>query len=435
MSKIWRLLNGSVNRKKLLMRKSGTFSRRLGRYGFEAGQSLPAALIALAVGSLLLTPFLAFVSSRSLGTGTAQEAFNELYAADAGVEYGIWSLLKDDPFRSQVDLNAGTAQPLAFLPGSVNGFTPIISVTALPIGNWFLRQFAPAVIDMGGSLAYAGGDRVYALRGNGTSGFGYYSISGKFWDSLAPTPDPVGEGGSLVHGDGNYLYALQGSQGKNKRTFWRYNIDSNSWTPMASTLEDIGKGGSLVYPGEDFIYALGNKNSFWRYNINEDTWSNRHNTPGNVGDGAALVSTGGNTIYAFEGNSTVFWRYRIASDSWNSMQPAPGKATKGSALAYFGGSYLYGLQGNSTGFMRYNIAGDNWTFLTETPSDVGDGGSLVFTHSEGGYAFRGGNQTDFWEFEVTPPRYDISVQAGSVSTDARIEIDGGTNTILFWDID
>ena len=82
--------------------------------GFSPGRSLPAALITLAVGSLLLTPFLAFVSSRSLGTRGAAETFNEQYASDAGIEFGIWSLLNDSAFRSQVDINAGIPQPLAF---------------------------------------------------------------------------------------------------------------------------------------------------------------------------------------------------------------------------------------------------------------------------------------------------------------------------------
>ncbi len=149
----------------------------------EAGQSLPAALITLAVASLLLTPFLTFVSSRSLGTGVAQETFNNLYAADAGVEYGIWRLLNVPSFRSQADLNAGTAQNLAF-PGSLNGITPTISITALPIGSWFDREPAPKKINNGGSLAYAGGDRVFVLRGKSKT-FGYYSISGDQWFSLA----------------------------------------------------------------------------------------------------------------------------------------------------------------------------------------------------------------------------------------------------------
>ena len=89
---------------------------------------------------------------------------------------------------------------------------------------------------------------------------------------------------------------------------------------------------------------------------------------------------------------------------------------------------------NLLNFWRYSVTMDSWTALTAAPASVGLGADMVFTHSEGGFTPRG-NSTDFWEFEVTPPRYDISVQAGSVSIDARYEIDGSTRTILFWDID
>lgn len=140
----------------------------------ESGRSLPAALITLAVGSMLLTPFLSFVSTRSLGTRAATETFNEQYASDAGIEFGIWSLLNNSAFRTQVDINSGIAQPLAF-PGSINGYTPTISVTGLPLGSWYLRQFAPSNVERGGSLAYAGGDRVYALRGANSRNFVPYS--------------------------------------------------------------------------------------------------------------------------------------------------------------------------------------------------------------------------------------------------------------------
>ena len=407
---LWYLKIWFNKRKNHLHSIPGTILQRQIRIGFEAGQSLPAALIALAVGSLLLTPFLAFVSSRSLGTGTAQETFNELYAADAGVEFGIWSLLNNPAFLSQVDLTAGTAQPLTFLPGSVNGFTPTITVTALPIGNWIPRPSAPTKVDKGGSLAYGGGDLVYALGGDKkNSTLSSYSIGGDVWTSTVSTPAEVQEGGSLVFGDSNFLYALLGKKGKINTTFWRYNTTSG-WTEMAHPEEDIGKGGSLVYNGVNDIYALGNK-KILRYDISSDSWSNQADIPGKVADGAALVFTGGNTFYAFLGNSTAFWRYNTSS-GWTEMASTPSKVTKGSSLAYFSGNYLYALQGNSTGFLRYNIAMNSWTFLTETPLAVGNGGSLLFTHSEGGFALRGGNETDFWEFEVTPPRYDISVQAG-----------------------
>ncbi|MFN2281626.1 MAG: hypothetical protein ACK2TZ_07175, partial [Anaerolineales bacterium] len=142
----------------------------------EHGKSLPAALITLAVGSLLLTPFLAFVSSRSLGTRSAETTLSAQYAADAGVEFSIWSLLNDVTFRSQVDNNISIPQVLVF-PGSINGYTPTLSVTGLPLGSWTIRASAPASVERGGALAYTGGNSIYALRGNNTQDFGYYSIS------------------------------------------------------------------------------------------------------------------------------------------------------------------------------------------------------------------------------------------------------------------
>ena len=397
------------------------------------GRSLPAALITVAVGSILMTPFLSFVSSRSLGTGAAGETFNEQYAADAGVEFGAWSVLNNPAFRSQVDLNAGVPQALVF-PGTLNGFTPTISVTGIPLGSWMVRQSAPATFDRGAALAYSGGDRVYALRGNNTRDFGYYSISGDSWHSLSQAPANVRQGGALVYGGGNFLYALRGN---NQNDFWRYSISGNSWVSMADTPSNVRQGGALVFTGGNNIFAFrGNNNDFWRYNISSDSWDSRTDAPASTAYGADLVHPGGNLIYAFRGaNSQDFWRYSISGDSWSSMQDAPDRVNNGGSLAYHSGSYIYALQGTGTGFWRYTISGDSWTSLTGTPASVGRGGGLEFTHSEGGFAARGGNQVDFWEFEVTPPRYDISSLAGSVSTDIRLEIDGSTKTILFWDID
>jgi len=400
------------------------------RQGFkqESGRSLPAALITLAVGSLLLTPFLSFVSSRSLGTRAAEGAFSEQYAADAGIEFGIWSLLNDSAFRNQVDINAGVAQPLAF-PGPINGYTPSISVTGLPIGSWYLREFATAKIEKGGSLAYTGGDRVYALWGDGKKTFRYYSISADQWFSLTDIPTKVDIGGALVYAGGNFIYALPG----NSKEFWRYNISNNTWAMMENTDDTVKDGGALAYAGGDYIYALrgDKKKDFWRYDITNDSWDDLANTLGNVKTGADLVAVGG-YIFAFRGDKNPdFWRYNIALDSWSSRQDAPGNVDKGGSLAYYSGNYIYAFQGKSTGFWRYTVTMNSWTVLADTPSAVGRGGDLVFTHSQGGFAFRGGKNQDYWEFEVTPPRYDISSQAGSVDTDARIEIGGSTNTILF----
>ena len=131
---------------------------------------------------------------------------------------------------------------------------------------------------------------------------------------------------------------------------------------------------------------------------------------------------------------TNFWRYTINTDSWGPQQNTPGNVGSGGALAYYSGDYIYSLQGKFNGFWRYTVTMNSWSLLADTPKTQGQGGSLVFTHANGGYALRG-NSIDFWEFVVTPPLYDISSQAGSIDTDARIEIDGSTKTILFWDIE
>ena len=401
--------------------------------GSSPGRSLPAALITLAVGSILLTPFLAFVSSRSLGTGSARETFNEQYAADAGIEFGIWSLLNRPAFRSQVDANVGIPQALSF-PGSLNGYTPSITVTGLPLGLWFVRQSAPWTVERGGALAYGGGDRLYATRGDSSLAFGYYSISTNQWFSLANTPQTVQRGGTLVYGGGNYLYALRG---RNSEAFWRYNITTNNWASMQPTPDKVREGGALTYNGGNFLYALrGNTNDYWRYNITNNSWAVMANTPANVDYGADLVTVNANTIYAYRGDNTnTFWRYDAASNSWTTRQNTPGIVTDGGALAYHSGNYIYGLQGGTTGFWRYDLTSNTWKILASTPAIVGWGGDISFTHSEGGFVQRGNNFSDFWEFKVTPPRYDISSQAGNVTTDSRIELDGSSKEILFWDID
>lgn len=399
----------------------------------ESGKSLPAALITLAVGSLLLTPFLTFISSRSLGGQSAQDSYNNQYAVDAGVEFAIWSLLNTPAFRSQVDNNLGTPQSLSF-PGALNGYTPIISVTGLPVGIWYIRQSTPADIDRGGALAYTGGDRIYALRGDNTKSFGYYSISGDRWYSLADTPANVRQGGSLVYGGGNFIYALRGN---NKDDFWRYNITTNSWSSLEDTPNNVRQGGELVYTGGNYIFAFrGRTDNFWRYSISSDNWRDMEDAPSDVRYGSDLVYTGGNLIYALRGrNQNDFWSYNISSDSWNNLQSAPAKVTNGGNLAYFNGIYIYALRGNTNVFWRYTISTDSWSVLPPTPERIGRGADMVFTTATGGFATRGGGQNDFWEFEVTPPRFDINSQSGTVTTDARLEINGSTNTILFWDIE
>ncbi len=62
----------------------------------EKGQVLPLALLALAVGSLVIAPFLGHASSSLTSSRIYGQAIVEQYSCDAGVEHGIWHLQNGD---------------------------------------------------------------------------------------------------------------------------------------------------------------------------------------------------------------------------------------------------------------------------------------------------------------------------------------------------
>jgi predicted acyltransferase (DUF342 family) len=58
----------------------------------EKGQALPLAIAALALGTMVITPFLGHASSSLIGSHVYEQGIAELYSGDAGIEYAIWSL-------------------------------------------------------------------------------------------------------------------------------------------------------------------------------------------------------------------------------------------------------------------------------------------------------------------------------------------------------
>lgn len=88
---------------------------------------------------------------------------------------------------------------------------------------------------------------------------------------IPDTPASVGEGGALTWAGGNYIYALRG----NSNVFWRYKISTNAWEGMASILGEIGVGGALAWDGGEYIYCLrgANTSDFYRYEISKNEWA------------------------------------------------------------------------------------------------------------------------------------------------------------------
>ena len=80
-------------------------------FGGEKGQALPIALVVLGLGTLMIAPFLGHVSTNLIGSRIYREVMEEQYAADAGIEFGIWNLLSGTttvPEEGQVELPAFT---------------------------------------------------------------------------------------------------------------------------------------------------------------------------------------------------------------------------------------------------------------------------------------------------------------------------------------
>jgi len=101
----------------------------------EQGQALIFALIMLAVGSLIVVPLLAFMSTGLMAAQTVEEKMNELYAADAGVEDAVHKILYTSVFDS---LGVNDSYPYT-LTDPVNGITPVdITVTKLSLIADFL---------------------------------------------------------------------------------------------------------------------------------------------------------------------------------------------------------------------------------------------------------------------------------------------------------
>ena len=402
----------------------------------EAGGSLPAVLAAIAVGSILMAPFLSQVSTSVLAVRTAGENMAAFYAADAGVEYAVWRLEHDAAFQASVLAALGSPVAVSGNP-TVNAVPTDVTVTAER--SWLSVAQAPAAVGHGGSLARIAG-QLYALRGGTSRSFWRYDIAVDSWTALAQTPANVGEGGALTTRDGDTLYALRGA-GTND--FWRYSPSSNSWTVRQDTPRDVSATGALAYLDSGETYAFMEpwlcnpvfcRDRIWRYREGSDSWDFRAVTPDQAGAGAALAADGSGALLALRGDATNdFWDY--TPDNWQTSPADPPNAVGvGADLASDGVRYSYALRGGGTRHAwRYDRLTDSWADLPDTPAGVGEGGSIVYAGSDTVYALRGGGSTDFWMLGIT---YVVrAYQAGDLQLTVRVSLSGADPRVLLWDFE
>lgn len=94
------------------------------RWQDENGQALVVALIALAIGVLLVAAFLLYVSASQRVSDSTRQAVVDHYAADAGVEHAIWRLSSEPGFTQTV----ASQSPFTYTI-TINGETVVITIT------------------------------------------------------------------------------------------------------------------------------------------------------------------------------------------------------------------------------------------------------------------------------------------------------------------
>ena len=147
-------------------------------YKNEKGQALPIVLAALALGALVVGPFLSQASSSLIGSRTYGTVSNESYSADAGVEHGIWRLAYNGLAAQLPNVGNNLSYQL---PNQVNGVAASVMVTntqaaGTPIGGITepvvdtfefdtTACYKPKIIKISGS--------VYAVVYTGPTNYGY----------------------------------------------------------------------------------------------------------------------------------------------------------------------------------------------------------------------------------------------------------------------
>ncbi len=91
----------------------------------EKGQALPLVLIAIAIGALVIPPFLNNTGTSLIGSRTYAQEIYAQYAADSGAEHAIWNLKYGGLGDTLNDVGDNVSYALG---ESINGLAVNISV-------------------------------------------------------------------------------------------------------------------------------------------------------------------------------------------------------------------------------------------------------------------------------------------------------------------
>lgn len=275
-------------------------------------------------------------------------------------------------------------------------------------------------VNLGGDLAYDGGDLIYAIQGNNYTGMSVYSISSNTWSVLGNLPVLPYDGSQIGYDqESNSLFFISGWSNP---FFYQYDLGSQTWIELAQSPAPFGAGAAMrISNGILYMLRGASTNSFWKYNIEKASWKVptvglfgtefRGTDYRPFGYGAQIVKGDGTFYYLTRGNyDNLFVRYDEVTGESVQMADAPVGFYSGSSIAYDTHNnkiYVIGSQYVQKLFV-YDIPTDTWSEVQTDPlpNTSGVGSSLVYDHNRYLYWNRGSSSTLFY-------RYDTQASAGN----------------------
>nr|QNO52177.1 hypothetical protein LFOEMHHC_00003 [Methanosarcinales archaeon ANME-1 ERB6] len=193
---------------------------------------------------------------------------------------------------------------------------------------------------------------IYAIAGNKDrkSVIACYNVSNDSWNELPFNPNwtSTDDGASLAWTGGEYIYALRGEwEEKNpNQDFTCYHIPTKTWRDLSSIpkSEGVGDGASLLWVREypAYIFALGGGScleepgyNFYQYNISGNDWEQLESLPCPVGNyvGNRLGFANEHIYYwqgtpknesKWKGDGTAFFMFEFESSPPSIFDTDPG---------------------------------------------------------------------------------------------------------------
>lgn len=352
--------------------------------------------------------------------------------------YAVTSPLSEDTFywRVMATDEAGNQGQWS----NVWKFEIVLETLPAPTPAWVRKtdvSFGRKPVKGGGALVAIPEGKIYALKGNNTNDFGFWTIGDEVWTQAESIPysdkkKRVKPGAGLIFYDGGstrqYIYATKGA---NTYEFWRYGL-SGSVIPGWYQLPDVPSGSKALKGGtvlaivdankdgkkEVFLLKGSKTKEAYLFDITSGAWGDAlPNVPISFTKATSGVGVNDSLVYILTydkvSKTNAFYQLNLKSNIWISKRSLPlvgstqkkKKVKEGTAMTYDPArDKIYAFKGgNIKEFYEYKVAVDSWYSRDDIPlttkKGVKAGATLTYSLIDNNvYAFPGNNLNEFWRY-------------------------------------